>query len=446
MEHLFDQEIKLNKFIHFVTPSVIMLVVIGLYYIIDSIFISNFVGSDALASLSIAYPIQGLVWGVSVMLAAGSSAVVAIKMGEGEQREANEKFTLICIVSAIIGILMIVFGLLFLENIISFLGATDKLRDYCIDYAGILILAIPFAFIGVLFEYFIRVDGRPGFTLMLYLSGGIVHLVLDYVFIVRLEWGIKGAAWATFAGMATVMVLGGAYFIFMKTKLKLVVPKWDGKYIIHSMVNGSSEMVSEASVGITTFFFNMIVLRLAGENGVAALSIVLNAHYLLVSVHLGYITGVAPLISYFYGAKEYIKVNIFLKYSRYFIIVSSVSLAILCFFCAPLIARAFEPEGTEVYELAKVGVRFLSGAFLFTGINVFASGFFTAYGNGEISALISLSRALIMVLIGAFTLSYFFGLNGVWMALTFSDAATMALSLFMFRKYKNRYNYNLLYN
>lgn len=445
MEHLFDKEVRLRKFVGFVTPSVIMLVVIALYYIIDSIFVANFVGSDALASLSIVYPIQGLVWGISVMLAAGSSAIVAMRMGEGKQGEANEKFTLICIVSAVIGIAMIIIGLLFIDQLIGFLGATERLWDYCKDYAQVLIMAIPAAFLGVLFEYFIRVDGRPGFTLMLYLSGGVVHLALDYVFIVLLGWGIAGAAWATLAGMVTVMVIGAGYFIFQETKLKIVLPKWDGRYIAHTMLNGSSEMVSEASVGITTFFFNMIVIRLAGEDGVAALSVVLNSHYLLISVHLGYITGVAPLISYFYGAKEYLKVNVFLKYSRVFMLTSSVVLAVLCFVFAPFIAQAFEPKGTPVYEMAETGIKFLSAAFLFTGINIFASGFFTAYGNGQISALISLSRALIMVLVGAFTLSALFGLNGVWMALAFAEITTTGLALFMFRKNKDKYHYDLLY-
>lgn len=445
MEHLFEKDVRLGRFVKFVTPSVIMLVVIGLYYTIDSIFVANFVGSDALASLSIVYPIQGLVWGVSVMLAAGSSAIVAMKMGEGKQREANEKFTLICLVSAAIGVGMIIAGFLFIDQIIGFLGATDRLWVFCKEYAQVLLLATPAAFLGVLFEYFIRVDGRPGFTLMLYLSGGIVHLALDYVFIVLCDWGIKGAAWATLAGMVTVMVVGAGYFVFQETKLKIVRPKWDGRYVAHSMLNGSSEMVSEASVGITTFFFNMIVIRLAGEDGVAALSVVLNAHYLLISVHLGYITGVAPLISYFYGAKEYLKVNVFLKYSRIFMLSSSVALAVLCFIFAPLIAQAYEPKGTTVYNMAETGVRYLSAAFLFTGVNVFASGFFTAYGNGQISALISLSRALIMVLIGAFALSWLFGLHGIWMTLAFAEVTTTGLALFMFRKYKDKYHYDLLY-
>ena len=445
MEHLFGREVKLGTFVKFVAPSVVMLVVIGLYYTIDSIFVSNFVGSDALASLSIVYPIQGLVWGISVMLAAGSSAIVAIKMGEGKQREANEKFSLICLVSAVIAVLMIIAGFIFIDPIVAFLGATSRLWDYCVEYARILLLATPAAFLGVLFEYFIRVDGKPGFTLLLYLSGGVVHLGLDYVFIVLCGWGIKGAAWATFSGMTTVMLVGAAYFIFQETQLKLTSPKWDGRYVAHSMLNGSSEMVTESSAGITTFFFNMIVIRLAGEDGVAALSIVLNSHYMLISAHLGYITGVAPLISYFYGAKEYLKVNLFLKYSRTFMLVSSVVLAALCFLGAPYIARAFEPAGTPVYEMALTGIRYLSAAFLFTGINVFASGFFTAYGNGQISALISLSRALIMVIIGAFLLSALFGLSGAWMALAFAELTTTGLSIAMFARYRKVYHYDLLY-
>lgn len=445
MEHLFKKEVRPGAFAKFVAPSVVMLVVIGLYYTIDSIFVSNFVGSDALASLSIVYPIQGLVWGISVMLAAGSSAIVAIKMGEGKQQEANEKFTLICLVSAVIAVMMIIAGFIFIDQVIGFLGATPRLWEFCKEYAQILLLATPAAFLGVLFEYFIRVDGRPGFTLILYLSGGVVHLGLDYVFIVLCGWGIKGAAWATFSGMTVVMLTGAAYFVFRETKLKITVPKWDGSYVAHCMLNGSSEMVTESSAGITTFVFNMIVIRLAGEEGVAALSIVLNTHYMLISVHLGYITGVAPLISYFYGAKEYLKVNVFLKYSRMFMLSSSVALAALCFVCAPYVARAFEPSGTPVYEMAMTGIRYLSIAFLFTGINVFASGFFTAYGNGQISALISLSRALIMVVIGAFLLSWIFGLYGVWTALAFAEITTTALSVAMFWKFKDTYHYNLLY-
>lgn len=442
MEHLFRKGVSPKTFAGFVTPSVIMLVFIALYYLVDAIFVANFVSSDAMAAINIVYPISGLGWGISIMLAAGSSALVAIKMGEGDQRRANEKFSLICYIALSTGIGMSFLGLIFLKDLVRMLGATDRLWDYCMDYALILILALPTAFLGVLLEYFIRVDGRPGFVLFLYLSGGIVHICLDYVFIVLLDWGIAGAGWATAAGQATVMVLGLIYFITGETRLKFVVPKLDISYIGNSLLNGSSEMVSESSVAVTVYVFNTIVLGLAGEDGVAALSIVLNSHYLLISIHLGFITGVGPLISYYYGARDYIKVNTFLRYSRNFILASSIAVAILALAEAPLLARIFVDTDTSVYRMAVRGIRLISIAFLFTGINVFASGFFTAYGNGIISAVISLSRGLVVVLIGAFTLPLIFKLDGVWFTIGFAEIVTLALSVFMFKKCKDIYHYS----
>lgn len=443
MSYVFDNGVTPKKFAGFVTPSVIMLVFIALYYLIDSIFVSNFVGENALAAINIVYPVAGIGWGLAVMMAAGSSAIVAIRMGEGKQREANEKFTLICIVAAVLGVICIALGLFYLDSIISFLGATDVLWDYCKDYGWIIILAAPVAFVGVLMEYFIRVDGRPGFTLFLYVVGGVVHILLDVLFIVYWGWGIAGAGWATAIGQAAVAVLGFGYFLTQKTILKFCRPKFDFGYLVHSFVNGSSEMVSESSVAITTFLYNMVVLRLVGEAGVAALSIVQNAHYLLISTHLGFITGVAPIISYYFGAKEYSKVNIFLRYSKNFILVSSIVLAALALLGAEAIANVFVEEDGEVYNYAVIGVRFISIAFLFTGVNVFASGFFTAYANGKISALISLSRGLIMVIVGLAFLPRLFGIEGVWMVIGFAEIATLGLSIFMFWKYRDVYHYSL---
>jgi putative MATE family efflux protein len=441
MEHLFDQGVTARKFSGFVMPSVIMMVFISLYVMVDAIFVARFVGSDALASVNIVFPIVGLSMGITIMMAAGSSALVAIKMGEGRAREANEQFTLICLVATAISLLGAIFLVINLKEVVGFLGASDRLLQYCLDYASPLMPAVPAAFLGTLLEYFIRVDGRPGFTLFLYVSGGVVHLFLDYLFLVRLDWGIAGAGWATSAGLTTVMVLGVGYFLTQKTKLKIVRPKWNGAFIGHSFLNGSAEMVSESSVAIMIFIFNIIGLRLAGEDGVAALTIVLNAQFLLVSAHLGFVTGVGPLISYFYGAKDYQKVSKFIKYSGVFIAVSSVAIALLALAEAPLIARVFVETDTAVYQMAVRGIRFIAVSFLFTGINIYAGGFFTAYGNGIIAALISLSRGLVLIIIGAVTLPVLFGFDGVWLTIDFAEFATVALSFFMFHKYKNVYHY-----
>ena len=443
MEAIFAEKVTLGKFVHFVWPSVLMMVIIGLYYNMDSVFVVNLVGEEALAGLSISYPVQGIMWGVAVMLAAGSSAIVAIKMGEGDQQAANEKYTLICIVSIISGILFSAICMVFMDELVEFLGATDTLKHYCHDFLGILVWGFPAAFLGQLFEYFIRVDGRPVFTLILYLSGGFVHLVLDYILMGPLQMGIKGAAYANVAGFVVIMIVGGLYFIFADTRLKFVKFKNDWRYIGHCFLNGSSEMVSEASSGITTFFFNLVVIKFLGDVGVAAMSIILNVHYLLISVNLGYIMGVAPLISYYYGAKEYDKVNIFIRYSKWFLIITSVVSVIGCLLFGQYIVMIFERPGSELFDIALMGVRYLSIALLLCGVNIFASGFFTAYGNGPVSALISMSRALIMNIIGVLVLSSLFGMTGVYLTLAFAELTTLALTFYMFRRYRDRYHYSL---
>ncbi len=441
MEDIIKNGVTPKNFTKFVWPSVLMMLIIGLYYTMDSVFIANLAGEEALAGFSIAYPIQGIMWGFAIMLAAGSSAIVAIKMGEGKQKEADEKYSLICLVSVICGCLFTALSLIFMEPLVEFLGATEELKHYCHDFLEIYVWGFPAAFLGTLFEYFIRVDGRPTFTLLLYVSGGAVHLVLDALLMGPLDMGIKGAAYANVGGLVAVMAAGGAYFIFMKTNLGFRRFRNDWRYIGHCFLNGSSEMATEASSGITTFFFNMTVIRLAGETGVAAVSIVLNIHYLLISVHLGYIMGVAPLISYFFGAGEYGKVNTFIRYSKRFIIALSLASGAACLFFGKYIVMAYERPGSQLYDLAVTGTQFLALALLLCGFNIFASGFFTAYGNGPVSALISLSRALIMVIAGMLLLGWLLGMTGVWLTMAFAEFTTLGLTFAMFRKYKDVYHY-----
>lgn len=444
MEKIFESGITPKKFVNFIWPSILMMVVIALYYGIDSVFVANFVGEEALASLSIAYPVQGIMWGVAVMLAAGSSAIIAIKMGEGKQKEADEKYTSICVLSVILGCVFTAVCLVFMDYIVDFMGATDALGQYCHDFLRILVWGFPAAFLGVIFEYFIRVDGRPGFTLILYISGGAIHLLLDYIFMGPMNMGIKGAAYANIAGLVAVMAAGAAYFTFMETKLSFSSFKNDWKFIGHCFVNGSSELVSESSAGITTFFFNMVVIGMAGETGVAAVSIVLNIHYLMISVYLGYIMGAAPLISYFYGAKDFDKVNKILKYSKRFIICTAIVSGMLCLLFGKYIVMVYERPGSPLFDMAVTGTKFLSIALLLGGVNIFGSGFFTAYGNGIVSALISSSRGLIMVIVGMYLLSWILGLTGLWLTLAFAEAVTLLISFAMYKKYQDVYHYKLL--
>lgn len=441
MKAIFESQITIKRFLYYVTPSVIMMFFIALYSIVDGAFVSNWVGSDALAAIGIMYPPTGLMFGFAIMMATGSSAIVAIKLGEDRRQEAKEKFTLITIAAAVIGLLFTVVGIVFLDNLVLALGATDRIYDYCMTYGLFMMIAIPFIFVGSIFEFFIRVDGRPGFTLILYVSGGVINIVLDYILIVVLKIGIIGAGIATLVGLAVVALLGFWYFIFGKPGLKFTVPKFDGKFIWGSLVNGFPEMVTESSVGVTAILINLIILRLAGEDGVAALAVVMYIHYLMVSAYLGYIAGISPLISFYYGAKDYLVNKQIMKYSKTFILTSSAVVFLAAELLAPFIIQAFLEPSSHAYMMALKGLRIMAVCFLFIGVNIFASGLFTAYAKGNISTVISISRGLVFVLIGAVVFPSLFGINGIWMILPFAEIITLLLSVYVLKKYRFKYNY-----
>ena len=442
MSDIYNSEINKKNFINFVWPSIVMMLVIAVRYNIDSILVANMLGEVPLAAVGIAYPVQGIMWGVSVMLASGSSALVAIRMGEGDMPAANRGFSLVCVLSVIIGFIFLFVTLLFMDPIIGFLGAEGELAFHVEEFLRIFAWAFPAAFLGLIFEYYIRVDGNPGFTLVLYLSGAVAHIIVAVVLMGKYDMGIAGDAWGNTIDLYVMVIVGALYFIFAKTKLKLCRFKIEWKFIGHSFFNGSSELVSESAAGICTFCFNFLMLRMVGASGVAAVNIILNLHYFVISIFIGYIMGIAPLISYFYGAKEFKKIDKIIGYSKKFIVVTSIVSAVVFLLFAGLIVQIYERPGSELYEMSVAGVRWMAPALLLGGINVFASGFFTAYGNGVISAIISASRALIMVIIGMFLLSWIFGLNGIWLTLTFAEAMTLGLTFGMFGKYKSKYNYN----
>lgn len=444
MSDIFTSELTAKKFVKFVWPSILMMLVIAIKYNMDSILVSNMLGENALAALSMAYPVQGIMWGISVMLASGSSAIVAIKLGEGKRQEANEKFSSICVLSIIIGLLYFAVTMIFKDQIISFLGAEGEIAAGIDEFLSIFAWSFPGAFIGLIFEYFIRVDGSPGFTLILYLADAVTHLIAAVLMMGPLKMGLAGTAWGNVIGLYALLIVGLGYFLFKKkTNLKFCRFRPDWKFIGHCFANGSSEMVTESSAGITTFCFNITVIQLAGATGVAAVSIMTNLHYFIISIFLGYIMGISPLISYFYGAKEYGKVDRIIKYSKKFTLVMSIVGALVCLTCAQFLVQLFERPGSELYDMAVTGTRFLSLAILIGGINVFASGFFTAYGNGVVSAIISAGRALVFLVAGIFLLSKFFGMTGIWFVIPFSEVLTLGLTFTMFKKYKDVYHYKI---
>lgn len=441
MESLFTKQFSRTDFLKFVSPAIVSMIFISLYTIIDGIFVSTLVGSDALASINIILPIINLICGFGIMMSTGGGAIIAIKMGENNQDEANRSFSFILLFSVVISTLFTIITFFFAKDISIMLGATEALLPYCIIYGKIMIASAPFFVAKFLFEYFSRTDGNAKYSLFISIIGGVTNIVLDYVFIKVMGMGIEGAGLATLAGIVVSCLFGLGYFLSSKSKLKITKPQFDFKLISNTMINGSSEMVTELSTGITTFLFNIAALKLAGENGLAALTIVLYAHFLMTSVYLGFSAGVSPLISYNHGANNIEKLKETFKFCLEFIVVSSLVVFVATFIFAPTIVGVFVSPDNEVFGLALKGLEIFALAFLFVGINIFASGFFTAFNNGKISAIISFSRAFVFIIIGISVLPKFLGMNGLWLTVPFAEIITIFLSILFIKKYKSKYNY-----
>lgn len=435
------KDFKFFSLLQFAFPTMVMMVFMSLYTIVDGIFISRFVGTEALSATNIVYPVISLVIAVGVMLATGGSAVIAKKLGENRQQEARENFSFILLMGLFFGIAFMVIGNLFIHPIVRMLGSTEMLLEYCLDYLSILLYLAPACILQLLFQTFFVTAGKPFIGLLLTISGGVANMILDYVFMGPLHMGISGAAWATGIGQLIPSVIGGLYFLFVRNSLYIVKPRFQWKVLVDSCFNGSSEMVTNLSTAIVTFLFNYMMLKFLGEPGVAAITIVLYGQFLFNALYMGFSLGVAPVISYNYGSENNILLQRIFKICIAFISVSSVVITVLALVLAPVIVEVFTPADTAAYEIAKTGFYLFSINYIFAGINIFASSMFTAFSDGKISAIISFVRTFVFIVINILILPFVMGVNGIWMAVPIAEFMTAFLSVYFFYKKKNDYHY-----
>jgi putative MATE family efflux protein len=376
------------------------------------------------------------------MFGTGATAIVAKKLGEGRYQEAKENFTFIILFTALLGIGISAFALINLEKIIFMLGANDVIYDYCYAYALPLISFLPANIIQIQFQFFFVANGKPNIGLITTLIGGFINLILDYIFIVHFKLGIAGAALATGIGYLIPTVFGLTYFfINRKGAICFVKPKVDWRVLLKSMTNGSSEMVSNLSAGITTIVFNKIMMYYMGQDGVAAIAILLYADYVLIAANLGFSSGVAPLISYNYGAREPDKLKKIFSLSVKFCAILGIIVALGTAFFSELLTSVFTPKGSLVFELAEKGLRIYAISYLFKGINIFSSAMFTAFSNGKTSAILSFARTLVLILISVMTMTYIFGVNGIWYAMPSAEFLAFILAMYYVYKYRIIYHY-----
>ncbi|MDO4534461.1 MAG: MATE family efflux transporter [Clostridium perfringens] len=441
MKNLFDKEITFFSLIRFTLPTVIMMVFLSLYTIIDGIFISRFVGASALSSTNIVFPVMSLLFAIGIMFATGGSAIVGKTMGEGDIEKAKEQFTFITICALVLGSIVGGICILFIKPIILALGATEGLYNNCYNYLSIMLIFTPFNILKMYFDYFLVTAGNAKLGLITAIIGGVLNIVLDYIFIVLLRMGVSGAALGTCIGYTIPSLIGLSYFFKKNNLLYFVKPKFNFNLIKESCLNGASEMVTQLSSAVTTFVYNIVMIKLLGPDGVASITIILYVQFLLVSVYLGFTSGVAPWISYNYGKKNEIQLKKVVKYGYLYILIFSLTSFIISKTMATTLIGAFAVRGSSVFYIALNGFNIFSISFLLGGLNIFTIGMFTAFSNGKISGAMSLMRTLILFLIGITLLPSFFGVNGVWLVVPFSEILTLILGVVFVYRFRHKYMY-----
>lgn len=441
LENPLSKNFTMPSLLQFAFPTIFMMIFMGLYTIGDTIIISRFVNTDALSALNIVTPVINIIVGLGTMLATGGSAIVARKMGKGNEKRASQDFTLIVSAGAIIGVAVSIIGNLLINKIIWGLGASEMLFPYCKQYLFILLLFTPASIMQVLFQNLIVTAGKPGFGMVLSISAGAINVLLDYIFVVPMDMGIAGSALGTGIGYMIPTIIGIGFFAQSKRTLHFQKPLIDFRVLWQSCSNGFSEMVSQIATAVTTFLFNIMMMKLLGENGVAAITIIIYTQFLLTALYIGFSMGVAPIISYNFGSKDYNRLKRIFRMCLLFICIASVMIfAIAMLFGSPLVS-IFSAKGTSVYQIARQGFLLFPISFLFCGFNIFASATFTALSNGKVSAIISTLRTFIFISVALLTLPQFFDVVGIWIAVPLAELLTIFVSVGFILKNKKVYHY-----
>lgn len=435
--NVFSKPMSYRQFLKYLVPSILTMVFLSFYTTIDGFFVSRYAGSDALAGINIVIPITCIIFGTSVMLATGAGAIIGEHLGRKENKKANEIFSTITLVLMIFSIIFSVVGIVFLKPIAIFLGASERLMEHVLPYAFVIFAGtIPMAF-KLFFEYLVRTDGNSKVGLKMSLIGLIFNVILDYLFVAVFKLGTFGAALGTVISIC-ISAFIGLYYFLKNSNIKFCKPKFDFKVLLKSCYNGSSEMLTELSTGITTLLFNLIIIKELGEDGVAAVTIIMYIYYFFIAFYMGISVATAPIVSYNLGAKNKTKIKEVLKYSFITIGITAIVIMTIIFIFGKSIIALFADSG-NVFDLTLNALIYFSPVFLFIGLNVFMSGYFTALGDGLSSAIISIMRSLIFVVIFILILPKFIGVNGIWLTMPFAEVCTIMISLFLYYKKGRKY-------
>jgi len=429
--------------IKFAFPTILSMIIMSTFGIVDGIFVSRLIDPIALAPVSVVFPFLSFAMAIGLMLGVGGNAMIAKKIGEGREKEGRQNFSLIVLAALISSVVLMIAGMLFSESILNILGADYFIRGMAVDYLQPLLWFLPTTMLGMVFQQFLITAGKAHYGAVTALLGGLTSAGLNFVFIYLLDMGIQGAALATSIGYTLPTFVGLTYFTFVRNgTLYFVLPRIDFRALGRTCINGASEMVTMLAVSITAVLMNNVLLDLGGAEAQAAAGVMFAGMGIFSALFIGYSSGVAPIISFNYGKGD--TDNLKMAYSNSLRLIGILSMAAvgLAFLSTNLLISIYDiPVGIPMHDMASTGFRFIAGGFIFMGFNSFASMFFTALNNGVVSSVLSLFRTLIFVFIAFLTLPVLFGLSGAWAAIPAAEVLGIFMTIIFFKKMKKKYSY-----
>ena len=432
-----------NKLLRFVFPSIVMMVFTSIYSVVDGLFVSNFVGKTALASINLILPFLMGLSALGFMIGTGGSAIVAKTLGEGDPKRANSYFSMLVYVTAIGGIILALLGMLLVPSVVSFLGAEGELLSNCILYGRISFISLPAFMLQNVFQSFFVTAEKPKLGLAVIITAGVTNMILDLLFVGILGFGLAGAAVATVCGE----MIGGLFPIFYFSRknsslLRLGKTQFNGRILMQTCVNGSSELMTNLSSSIVNSLYNIQLMKFAGENGVAAYAAIMYVNFIFIAIFLGYSIGSAPIISYHYGAGNDGELKNLYKKSLQLVGSWGILLFILAQLLATPLAKLFVGYDSTLLAMTQTGFRIYSLVYIINGFNIFGSSFFTALSNGVVSAVISFLRTLVFQIGAVFILPIVFGgINGIWSSVTVAELLTLCITITFFVRQRRKYHY-----
>lgn len=431
-----------SKLLRFVFPSIIMMIFTSIYGVVDGLFVSNFAGKTAFASINLVMPFVMILGGIGFMIGTGGTALVSKVLGEGKKEKANKIFTMMIIFTLLLGTLLSVIGVVSMPWVADFLGATEEMMADCILY-GRIVTGFTVAFmLQNVFQSFLIAAEKPKLGLLATVLAGITNMALDAIFIIVFKWGVAGAAIATGLSQCVGGIFPLIYFSRDNSSLlRLTNTKLEIKPILNACGNGSSELMSNISSSVVSMIYNFQLMKYVGEDGVSAYGVLMYVQFIFVAIYIGYAIGCAPITGYHFGAQNHGELKNMLRKSAFLSAISGVVLTILAIVLSSPLAKIFVGYDEELYELTRHAFSLFAYSFLLAGFNIFTSSFFTALNNGAVSAAISFMRTLIFQTSSVLILPIFLGVDGIWWAITVAEVFAFILSLiFLFAK-REKYHY-----